>query len=131
MLLNLRKYVVKRARHGMGLGLFVTVPLQKGSYIISYSGELISTQEADRRKTKYLFEIDERYTIDGSARENKARYMNHFCNPNIEAVIEAGEIRFYALHDIQEGEELGYDYGEEYFNEFIKPIRCKCPSCLL
>ncbi len=112
-----------------GLGLFADEDISKGEYVISYTGEVISNEIADKLKTKYLFEIDDRYTIDGSDRTNTARYINHFCNPNLEAEIEAGEIKFFAIKDIKQGEELGFDYGDEYFNEFIKPIGCKCSHC--
>lgn len=119
-----------RVKRGIsGLGLFADEDIKKGEYVISYKGRLISTQEADKLKNRYLFEIDENYTIDGSSRDNLARYINHFCEPNLEATIEAGEIRFYALRDIKKGEELGFDYGEEYFEEFIAPKGCKCKKC--
>jgi len=123
-----RKFIVKRANPGMGLGLFADADIKKGEFIIEYTGELISSAEADKRLTKYLFEVNEWYTIDGATRENTARYMNHLCKPNVEAEIEAGQINFYALRDIQAGEELGYDYGKEYFNEFIKPHGCACSA---
>lgn len=123
-----KKVTVKRAAPGMGLGLYAAEPIRKGEFIIEYTGELISSEEADKRLTKYLFEIDDDYTIDGATRSNTARYMNHFCKPNVEAEIEAGEINFYARRDIEVGEELGYDYGKEYFDEFIKPHGCKCPK---
>lgn len=122
-------FKVKRSALGMGLGLFATRDIKKGEFIIEYLGELISAEEASKRLTRYLFEIDDDYTIDGADRKNVARYMNHFCDPNVEAEIEAGEIKFYAFKDIKEGEELGYDYGKEYVDEFIKPFGCKCPSC--
>jgi len=122
-----RKYTVKRS--AAGLGLYATEPIKQGEFIIEYIGERITAQEAAQRKTRYLFEIDERHTIDGATRKNIARYVNHFCNPNVEAEIEDGEIHLSALRDIKAGEELGFDYGEEYFNEFIKPYGCKCPSC--
>ncbi len=112
----------------MGLGLFATAPIQKGEFIIEYTGELISASEADKRLTKYLFEINKWYTIDGSTRENIARYMNHFCKPNAEVEIEAGQLNFYATRNIKAGEELGYDYGKEYVDEFIKPLGCKCAA---
>ena len=121
--------MVKKSRVGMGFGLFVTTDFKEGDFIIEYTGEIISSKEADRRVSKYLFQIDEYYTIDGAGESNRARYINHFCNPNIEAVVEAGQINFYALRDIQEGEELGFDYGEEYKDEFITPFGCKCPHC--
>lgn len=119
-----KKVMVKKGISG--LGLFAGEDIKTGEYIISYNGKILSTKYADTLKTKYLFEIDENYTIDGSSRKNKARYINHFCIPNLEAVVEAGEIRFYALKDINMGDELGFDYGEEYFNEFIKPKGCLC-----
>ena len=113
----------------MGLGLFAARAIQKDEHIIEYIGELISAAEADTRLTRYLFEIDEHVTVDGATRENTARYMNHFCEPNVEAEIDRGQIHFYALRDIEPGEELGYDYGKEYVDEFIKPYGCKCPAC--
>ena len=122
-----KKYKVRRSAPGMGLGLFATAMISQGEFITVYRGELISAQEANRRSTRYLFEIDDNYTIDGAERSNVARYMNHFCEPNVEAEIEAGEIHFYALRDIELGEELGYDYGKEYFDEFIRPHGCQCP----
>ncbi|QSH39456.1 SET domain-containing protein [Candidatus Kaiserbacteria bacterium] len=124
-----KSFKVKRAAAGMGLGLFASRPIKKGEFIVEYKGELISAAEAETRLTRYLFEIDDNYTIDGAARDNIARYMNHLCDPNVEAEIEAGEIKFYALKDIEEGDELGYDYGEEYVDEFIKPYGCKCSHC--
>ena len=124
-----RKFKVKRSAPGMGLGLFATEKIEEGEFIVEYIGEIITAEEANKRLTRYLFEIDDDYTIDGATRENVARYMNHLCDPNVEAEIESGQIKFYALRDIEPGEELGYDYGEEYFDEFIKPYGCGCPSC--
>jgi hypothetical protein len=127
---NIQKKVkVKRAVPGMGLGLFAAEPIKKNEFIIEYTGERISNDEADRRQhTKYLFEIDTKHTIDGSTRSNVARYMNHFCKPNVEAETDTGRIYFHAVRNIQEGEELGYDYGKEYVDEFIRPRGCKCPA---
>lgn len=126
---SIQKFKVKRAAKGMGLGLFAIADIPKSEYLMDYEGELISTKKANTLTTRYLFEIDEKRTIDGSSRENVARYINHFCKPNVEAEIEAGQIKFYTTRGIKAGEELGYDYGREYFDEFIKPYGCKCPSC--
>ena len=122
-------YTVKRSAPGMGLGLFATVPIKKGDFIIEYIGERITAKEADTRLTRYLFEIDDTHTIDGATRKNTARYINHFCKPNAEVEIEDGSINIYAIKNIKAGEEIGYDYGTEYVDEFIKPYGCKCPSC--
>ncbi len=126
-----KTFKVKRSTSGMGLGLFAAEPIAKGDFIMEYIGELITNAEADKRNTKYLFELDKKHVIDGAARENVARYINHFCKPNVEAEIVRGQIKFFALRNIKAGEELGYDYGEEYFDEFIAPKGCKCPACRL
>lgn len=121
---------VKRAREGAGLGLFADEPLAKDSFIIEYVGEIISSEEADRRGGKYLFDLSSRRVIDGKARENTARYINHSCKPNCETEISRGRVFVYAKRNIKEGEELSFDYGKEYVDEFIKPYGCKCDACV-
>lgn len=113
----------------MGLGLFARVTIKDGDFILEYTGERIATAFADALNTKYLFEINKAWTIDGSPRSNTARYINHACEPNCEADIKKGKIMIHACRDISIGEELTMDYGEEYFDEFIKPYGCKCASC--
>ncbi|MDE2173324.1 MAG: SET domain-containing protein [Patescibacteria group bacterium] len=120
--------VVKRA--SAGLGLFAKRPFKKGERIIEYFGRTISTAEAYTSRSKYLFEVNSRKTIDGSARENTARYINHSCRPNCEPEIERGRVFIDAIRNIKAGEELSYDYGEEYFDEHIKPHGCRCPKHL-
>jgi SET domain-containing protein len=80
-------------------------------------------------RTRYLFEIDKHWTIDGSSHDNTARYINHSCKPNCEARIEEGKVMIYALYAIPEGEEITIDYGDEYFDEFIRPHGCRCNAC--
>jgi SET domain-containing protein len=125
----LRGLQVKRSRPGCGLGLFTSVPIRKGECVIEYVGKLIPTKLADTLTTKYLFEIDEKLTIDGSVRTNTARYINHSCRPNCEAELDGNRIFIYATKNIAAGEELTYDYGDEYFNDFIKPKGCRCDYC--
>lgn len=124
-----KRFVVRKARPGLGNGLFATAPIKKGEFILEYKGERIPTKKADVLRTRYLFELDEQWTIDGSTRSNRARYVNHSCRPNCEAIIEKGKINYYALRAIQEGEEIVIDYGDEYFDEFIRPYGCKCAVC--
>lgn len=116
---------------GLGHGLFATSTLRKGDFILEYKGRRISTPQADESDSRYLFEIDKDWTIDGSLRTNIARYVNHSCKPNCEADIRDDRILIYASRDIAKGEELSIDYGEEYFDEFIKPVGCKCSQCSL
>jgi hypothetical protein len=122
--------VVRRSAPGAGLGLVTTEPIRKKEFVIAYTGELISDKEADLRGGKYLFDINSRWTIDGKGRDNLARYINHSCKPNCESKVIGKGVKIYARKNIKAGEELNYDYGEEYFDEFIKPHGCRCTGCL-
>lgn len=113
-------------RSSAGLGLFAARPFKKGERIIEYVGRTISSVEAYTSRSKYLFEVNKRKTIDGTVRTNIARYINHSCRPNCEPEIERGHIYIDAIKNIKEGEEFSYDYGEEYFNEHIRPFGCRC-----
>jgi hypothetical protein len=122
------RFQIKRSAPGTGYGLFATAPIRKGDFILEYTGKKISTKDAESITTRYLFEIDEQWTIDGSVRSNTARYINHSCDPNTEAQIEEGRIMIYAAKRIAKGEELTIDYDQEYYDEFIKPHGCKCAA---
>jgi SET domain-containing protein len=126
-----KPYAVRRSKTGKGLGLFATARIRRGQRIVEYTGKHITTAEADRLKTRYLFEIDSAWTIDGSARSNIARYINHSCAPNAESELDDSRVFIQALRTIEPGEEITFDYGEEYFDEFIKPHGCLCDSCHL
>lgn len=119
-------FAVHQARPGTGRGLFVRASIAKGDFILEYTGKKISTKVADTLKSRYLFEIDENWTIDGSTRDNLARYINHSCTPNTEGDIQDDHILITAVRDIGKGEEITIDYDQEYFDEFIKPLGCKC-----
>lgn len=121
------KLLVKRSN--AGLGLFAGEPIKKDTCIIEYVGRVISKEEEYTSKSKYLFEINSQKTIDGRARTNTARYINHSCKPNCEPEISRGRIFILAKKNIQTGDELCYDYGKEYWNEHIKTIGCRCPKC--
>ena len=123
------RYAIRKSRPGLGHGLFATQAISKGDFVIEYTGTKIPTKVADALPTRYLFEIDRNWTIDGSVRSNIARYINHACVPNCEADIHDSHILICAARDIEKGEELTFDYGEEYFEEFIKPVGCKCAKC--
>ena len=122
-----KKVKVKRSPHG-GLGLYADESIKKGEFVIEYVGELITNEEADRRLGKYLFEINKTHTIDGRGRNNTARYINHSCRPNCESDVKKGRIYISAIKNITPGDELTYDYGKEYFDEFLKG-KCLCLKC--
>ncbi len=121
--------VVRESRPGLGLGLFADADIAKGDFIVEYTGTKIPTKVADALKTRYLFELDEQWTIDGETSANTARYINHSCEPNAEAEIHDEHILISATTDIKAGQEITIDYGEEYFDEFIRPTGCKCGKC--
>ena len=118
-------------RSSAGLGLFATRHFKKGERIIEYFGREISKAEEYTSRSKYLFEVNSRKTIDGTVRENFARYINHSCKPNCQPEIVRGRVFIDALRNIKECEELLYDYGEEYVNEHIKPYGCRCVKCAI
>lgn len=124
-----RMFRIKRAGPKLGFGLYARRSFKKGEFVAEYTGRRITTKEADELTTRYLFEIDDDWTIDGSPRSNIARYMNHSCDPNCETDIVDGKILIHAIRDIEIGDELTFDYGEEYFDEFIKPYGCRCAKC--
>lgn len=121
------KLNVKRSR--AGLGLFAGEPIKKGTCIIEYIGREVVGKEQYTSRSKYLFEVSKDRMIDGSIRENTARYINHACYPNCEIEIKKGHVLVMAKKNIKEGEELNYDYDTEYFEEYIKPKGCLCLSC--
>jgi SET domain-containing protein len=126
-----KPYRVGRSR--AGLGLFATTAIAKGASIIEYKGRRITHAQAQRleaRGARYMFEIDSRWTIDGSSRRNVARYANHSCRPNAEVDLVKGKLMLRTTKAIKPGDEITYDYGEEYFELFLKPLGCKCEKCI-
>ena len=121
------------ARSRTGLGLFATKPIKKGTKIIRYFGPLLDTRKKkdDAIENKYLFELNDRWTIDGSVRKNIARYINHSCKPNAESDVKPRKRKVFirAIKNIEPGEEINYDYGTDYFKAYLKPIGCKCGAC--
>ncbi len=126
-----KPYRIGRSR--TGLGLFATKPIKKGAKIVRYFGPLLDSRKKkdDAIENKYLFELNGRWTIDGSVRENVARYINHACRPNAESDVmpRKRKVVIRAIKNIEPGEEINYDYGTDYFKAYLKPIGCKCDAC--
>ncbi|GEL72697.1 SET domain-containing protein [Myxococcus virescens] len=126
-----------------GQGAFAIRRIRKGTRIIEYLGERITQAEADvryddesmARHHTFLFNLDKRTVLDAGTIHNEARYINHSCAPNCEALIEKGHIYIYALTSIEPGEELVYDYGYERTEdmgpeaEALYVCRCGAPNC--
>jgi SET domain-containing protein len=126
---NPGRYKVAVKRSSAGLGLFTKEDIPKGECIIEYVGRTLSHAEEYTINSQYLFEIHSRKTIDGSARSNIARYINHSCRPNAETEIYKGRVYVFSRKLIKAGEEISYDYGKEFWNEYIKPYGCRCVRC--
>ena len=114
-----------------GRGLFTAKPIKAGSRVIRYTGERITKEESARRLAEgnvYIFELNERSDIDGKALTNKARFINHSCNPNCTVHKTTRTIWIVASRDIRGGEELAYNYG--YGPDFPKhPCSCGAENC--
>jgi uncharacterized protein len=117
------------ARSRTGLGLFAVAPIRAGQFIIEYWGKRISSEKADGLGTKYLFDLNGRWVIDGSDRRNTARYINHACKPNSVARVERGAIRIRAKKNINPGDEITYHYGKAYFEAILSIKGCRCATC--
>jgi uncharacterized protein len=120
------------SRSATGLGLFATRVIKRAAYIATYRGPVLTVEEAEKRErqgAKYMFELTKKLTIDGSPRWNVARYMNHSCWPNAKPVVKKGKITFVALRDISPGEEITYNYGQEYYDYFLSNGGCRCAGC--
>lgn len=121
--------IVRRSQSG--LGLFALEDIAKDTVVIEYTGEKISEEESQKRANRYLFEINDKWTLDGSDRKYTARYINHACRPNCEAELDEEDERIFirAVKNIKAGDEITYNYGPDHFKEFIKPKGCKCKTC--
>jgi len=125
-----------------GLGVFARQPIGQGARIVEYVGEIISEEEGHRRYEDkamerhhtFLFGLSDGRCIDGAAEHNLARFINHSCEPNCEAVEEEAHIWIEALRPIAVGEELTYDYSYEWVDgddaaASFYYCRCGAPSC--
>lgn len=123
------KYMVKVKKSSAGLGLFAAQDIPKNACIIEYVGKVIKGREEYTSRSKYLFEVHTRMTIDGQARSNTARYINHSCKANAEPETKDRRVFIFAKKFIKSGEEICYDYGKEYWETHIKAHGCKCVGC--
>lgn len=126
-----------------GRGAFATRAIAPGTRLIEYAGERITPAEAEARHPEregvphvtYLFAIDDAVVVDASVGGNDARFFNHSCAPNCDAVVEDGRIWLETLHDIEPGEELVYDYAYVLPGRHTPaakrryPCRCGAATC--
>ena len=112
-------------------GLYASTNIKEGMKIIEYKGKIISVKETeinpkfDNDKAIYLFNLNKRYDLDGDFKYNTARLINHSCDPNCEVDGKGLKLWISSIKDIKKGEELSYDYGFGY-DEDYKQFPCKC-----
>ncbi len=128
-----------------GKGAFASRRIRKGERIIEYLGECIDEEESDirypddemGRHHTFLFSIgDGSRVLDAGPLDWPAKYINHSCDPNCEAIEEEdGRVFISALTKIEPGTELSYDYAYERTpehtaaDEKLYVCRCGSPKC--
>ena len=114
-------------------GLFASKNIKKGTKIIYYTGKIITKKQTennpkfDNDKAIYLFNLNNRYDLDGDFAYNTARLITHSCDPNCEVEGKGLKLWISSIKDINKNEELTYDYGFS-FDENYKDFPCKCSS---
>ena len=128
----MKLYKVRRSKID-NLGLYAAKDIKRGSRVIEYKGKPYTHKQVeeddrfDNSKAIYLFTLNKKIVLDGDIKSNTAKYINHSCDPNCEVDIIKGKIWILAIKDIKTGDELSYDYGFGY-DEDYKQFRCKCGS---
>lgn len=116
-----------------GQGAFAGEAIPRRLKIGEIRGESISVAEARIRATRseriMIVELSSRKAIDFSRSSDPMRYTNHSCQPNARLCIRQGRVEFYALRDIEPGEEITVDYGETH-HEGRLACRCGAPACV-
>ncbi len=139
---ELKPYVVRRSPiHGNGV--FARRKIHAGERIDEYTGERITSDESAIRAASsggpvnhtFFFSLNDGTVIDGGSGGNDSRFINHACEPNCEAEEDDGRVYIFALHDIERGEELNYNYAlvyeERHTAAVKKQFECRCgkPGC--
>ena len=110
-----------------GRGCFAARRFRKWEKIAELEGERVSRVEAARRmrgkKRLHICATDSYWGIDGSRGGNGSQFVNHSCRPNSFVRIMRGHVIFFALRDIEPGEEITLDYVESYHPD---DYRCRC-----
>ena len=115
-----------------GLGVFAAEAIPERRKIGELRGEAISVREARRRakgrERIHIVEVSTTRAVDATDSKDALRNINHGCAPNAQLRIRQGRVEFYALRDIEPGEELTCDYGESH-HEGRLTCRCGAPNC--
>ncbi|XP_076614216.1 histone-lysine N-methyltransferase EHMT1 isoform X1 [Chaetodon auriga] len=137
--LRTKLQLFRTTKKGWGVRALQDIP--QGSFVCEYVGEIISEAEAEMRQNDaYLFSLDDKpqdlYCIDARFYGNISRFLNHMCEPNLFACrvftthqdLRFPHIAFFASENIAAGEELGFDYGDHFWEVKSKLFSCECGS---
>uniref|UniRef100_A0A7N8X504 Euchromatic histone-lysine N-methyltransferase 1b n=1 Tax=Mastacembelus armatus TaxID=205130 RepID=A0A7N8X504_9TELE len=137
--LRTRLQLFRTSKKGWGVRALQDIP--QGTFICEYVGEIISEAEADMRQNDaYLFSLEDKpqdlYCIDARFYGNISRFLNHMCEPNLFACrvftthqdLRFPHIAFFASENIKAGEELGFNYGDHFWEVKSKLFSCECGS---
>ncbi|XP_026876526.1 N-lysine methyltransferase KMT5A-A [Electrophorus electricus] len=114
---------------GKGRGVFATQSFQKGQYVVEYHGDLLLKTDAKQREAVYAQDpatgcymyyfqyLSKTYCVDATKEtDRKGRLINHSKNGNCQTKLHdingIPHLILVASRDIEEGEELLYDYGD-------------------
>jgi uncharacterized protein len=115
-----------------GHGVFAAERVSAHKKIGEIRGESVSVEEARIRATRHerimIVELSAKRAIDFSKSSDPMRFTNHSCRPNARLCIDYGRVEFYALREIEPGEELTVDYGETHHKGTLA-CRCGAEGC--
>ncbi len=118
--------------HIDGHGVFAAEAVPRRLKIGEIRGESISVAEARIRATRteriMIVELSAKKAIDFSKSHDPMRFTNHSCQANARLCIRQGRVEFYAVRDIEPGEEITVDYGESHHDGQLR-CRCGAPGC--
>ena len=120
-----------------GRGVFARRPIHEDESVCEYKGEIISEAEVARRYPEdmdglnhaFVFGVEHDHNIDGGAKGNIARWINHSCGPNCDTYEQDKRIYVRAIRAIRPGEEISYDYYIEAGERLTKAVKARWPCC--
>jgi uncharacterized protein len=117
------------------IGVFSAESIPRGRKVIEYTGERITTREANKRLAKIcgpggsmricIFHLNRYWCVDGAVGGSGAELINHSCDPNLFSRIVRGHIIYFSRRRMNAGEELTVDY---HFRRAAMSVACNCGS---
>jgi histone-lysine N-methyltransferase SUV39H len=137
------KLCLFRTASGCGWGVKALQAIKKGTFVCEYVGEVIKSEEAEKRGKiydaegrTYLFDLDYNdseqnpFTVDATVYGNISHFINHSCDPNLAVFAvwincldpNLPRLALFAIRNIREGEEIAFDYKFQSVKENSNPL---------